>query len=152
MRIVVDTNVFINAFIAGDKWARRLLEEQAEGHIEFLMSEETARELALTIIKVFEEKNMTVAQLKPILILLCKCLLGTTKIEPQKHFDACKHKADNKFIDCAVAGNCKYIISYNEHLLELDGFTPTGKKKDSIRILSPYLFILELNQLKVKAK
>jgi len=46
----------------------------------------------------------------------------------------CEDPDDNKFIECAVAGNCKIIVSGDKHLLNLAGY-------HGIIILPPRKFV-----------
>jgi len=46
----------------------------------------------------------------------------------------CEHPDDNKFLECAVAGKCKTIISGDKHLLNISGY-------ESITVWSPRNFI-----------
>jgi putative PIN family toxin of toxin-antitoxin system len=46
---------------------------------------------------------------------------------------------DNKFIECAVAGEADYIVSGDAHLLSLGQYR-------SIKLLSPAAFLILLNQ------
>jgi len=34
----------------------------------------------------------------------------------------CKDPDDNKFIECAIASNCKMIVSGDKHLLNITGY------------------------------
>jgi hypothetical protein len=46
----------------------------------------------------------------------------------------CEDPDDNKFIECAMAGNCKIIVSGDKHLLKLSGF-------HNINVLTPRKFV-----------
>jgi putative PIN family toxin of toxin-antitoxin system len=37
-----------------------------------------------------------------------------------------EHLADNKFLDCALAGNADYIVSGDRHLLKVVSYRKTG--------------------------
>ena len=46
----------------------------------------------------------------------------------------CEDPDDNKFIECAIASNCKLIVSGDKHLLNVSGF-------QGIEVLKPREFI-----------
>jgi hypothetical protein len=46
----------------------------------------------------------------------------------------CEDPDDNKFVECAMAGNCKTIVSGDKHLLKLSGF-------QNINVLTPRKFV-----------
>jgi predicted nucleic acid-binding protein len=43
-------------------------------------------------------------------------------IIPDKTFEVCRDPDDNKFIDCAYAGRCVYIVTGDKDLLDIHGF------------------------------
>lgn len=60
-------------------------------------------------------------------------------VEPKKNLEVIKDDPDDdKFIECAVAGEAIYIISSDAHLLEL-------REYEDIRILSPTVFLALLD-------
>lgn len=46
----------------------------------------------------------------------------------------CEDPDDNKFIECAIAGNCTEIVSGDKHLLKL-------KRYKGVTVLSPRNFV-----------
>ena len=50
--------------------------------------------------------------------------------------DACEDPDDNKFLECAMAGECRIVISGDNHLLKVS-------KYQNIRILNPSDFMEE---------
>ena len=60
-------------------------------------------------------------------------------VEPREHFTIIKEDSDdNIFLNCAVEGKVKYIISGDKHLLDL-------KKFKAIKIISPETFLKEIS-------
>jgi len=54
-----------------------------------------------------------------------------TLVNPSKKVDVVKEDSDdNKIIECALEANAEYILSYNNHLLKLRGYS-------RIKILRP---------------
>lgn len=46
----------------------------------------------------------------------------------------CEDRDDDKFVECAVAGHCKMIISGDKHLLKISGY-------QGISVLKPKAFV-----------
>jgi len=55
-------------------------------------------------------------------------------VDPKEHFFIVEDPSDNKFIDCAVAGNANYIITNDRHLLKINSFR-------DISIITPKEFL-----------
>ena len=129
MRVVLDTNVFISGiFFSGPPAI--ILKSWANGRIQLLLSRQivdeyqrVAKELAL--------------KFKPIDILpiIQRVAIHSQFVDTKGvNISACEDPDDNKFIECAIAGNCGIIISGDKHLLKLAGF-------DGIAVLKPRDFI-----------
>lgn len=124
MKVVVDTNVFIKALFFNEKYPLRLLQMESCGDIKFVMSNETQSELSKTIHFIAESKGLSLKNFRQPYLAHTNCLARTELVIPKKKFDISIHNSDNKFIDCAVAGGCEYII--------------IDKKLKTIQIVSPY--------------
>ena len=67
-------------------------------------------------------------------LILQKSLL----VFPQRQIDVVRSDPDdNKFIEAAVAGEAKFIVSQDKHLLDLKEF-------ESVKILNPSSFLIEI--------
>lgn len=142
MKVVVDTNVFIKALLFNDGHAKRVLQLEADGKLRFVMSEATQKELTDTIFKIAVSKGLALKDCRPLFSILPRCILRAELVRPKKKYDKCSDKSDNKFIECAVAGGCEYIITEDDHLLELDKIKE-DKNTKTIQIVPPFQFLLK---------
>jgi putative PIN family toxin of toxin-antitoxin system len=55
-------------------------------------------------------------------------------VKVKKHFQLCRDPDDNKFIDCAIAGKARFLVSGDEDLLVL-------QKVMNLEILNPQQFL-----------
>lgn len=128
MRIVIDTNVIVSALFFGGK-PRDLLEQVTTGHLDIFVSQEILAEYKATIDYLLEKYHGH---------QLTSFLPGLTKIvsivEPLSHVKVCRDPDDNKFIECALAGQCSFIVSGDKDLLDI-------KRFKSIRIISVAEFL-----------
>lgn len=118
MRIVLDTNIFISAFLSKHGTPRQALEFAARNTI-LLFSPETREELHTKILsKKFDSRGSVENRER-----FTKALFTIgTMIVPSNTFDACRDKRDNKFLDLTVAGRADYLVSGDKDLLVLNPF------------------------------
>lgn len=82
---------------------------------------------------------------------LTNALWEIIKVECKSRTNYCKEDPDdNKFIDCCIDGNIKYLVSSDRHLLDLRDLPEI--KKHGIEIMTPKEFSRELLRLKFEKK
>jgi hypothetical protein len=133
INIVIDTNVVISALLFGGT-PGKLTELWKKGLIRPLLSAEIMTEylrvLAYPKFKLSEEEiNYIIHQEILPFFKVVKSIPGPSIIK--------KDPDDDKFIQCAEAGNAKTIISGDQHLLAL-------KSYHGITILTPTQFLEEI--------
>ena len=116
MRIVFDTNVFIAAALHGN-FSQNILQLAEKRVITLITSEEILAELWEKLISKFDKSeenvNFYVDKIWKIAeIVHIKEKLSVVKRDP----------ADNKILECAVAGNADMIVSADQDLIELKEF------------------------------
>jgi putative PIN family toxin of toxin-antitoxin system len=129
LKVVVDTNVFISSFWGGKP--RDIIDLWSRGNIVLCISDEILREY----LEVMTRLNLSQDRIEQFILLFGeKHFIEDTN--PIQHFTIIKDDPDdNKFIDCAVAGDADYVISGDKHLLTLKSF------KD-FTILTPAEFLI----------
>lgn len=115
LKVVLDTNVFISAFIFSGK-PRDILKLVIDRKIKGFISPLILSELTEVLIKKF---NFEIEKIK----FLEKLINNNFKlIYPLESVDICKDRPDNCILEAALAGNCDYIITGDQHLLSLKIF------------------------------
>ncbi len=129
MRAVLDTNVLISAiFFPGP--TSKILVHWRHGDFATVLSEpiiEEYKRVGEIIGSAFPQ--IDVSKILNLFIMNSE-IVDTRKVT----ITACEDPDDNKFLECAVAGNCEIIVSGDKHLLHLDGY-------QEIRIVSPGKFV-----------
>jgi putative PIN family toxin of toxin-antitoxin system len=130
LKITLDTNVLISAMF----WSgvpHRILEECKTRNLKLALSPDILTEFKEALIKEekFEQTEKTVSQQVEVLIGISSIVIPKEKIQVIK-----KDPNDNMILECAVAGNSDYIVSGDEHLLELKEFR-------GIKIVTPREFV-----------
>lgn len=153
MKVVLDTNVFIDAFFDGNEDCKLILREEHNGEFQLLMSNDMHEELLRILEKSLKEFDLTDAEAVCIRRMLSRAILRTDCIKPTTKFKACSDSDDNMFFSCAIDGNADYIISRDKHVQGLRERKDLLKNKDGkeIKILYPDEFIMQLKTLKLVA-
>lgn len=132
-RIVLDTNIFINATFAGDSSSARIIRSIENGDLEILVSPALEREYDQQLSPSYIQKRWK-HKAKSNADSIKSILKNATSIEPDVKLQNSRDPADNKFLDCAVSGNADYLVSSDDDLLEL-------KYIRDIPILTPGQFL-----------
>jgi putative PIN family toxin of toxin-antitoxin system len=134
MRVVLDANVLISAVISPKGSAASVLllweQEQFELIISLPIIEEVYR--VLNYPKIKDKYHLTDASINTIIAYLATAIT----VQPKETLSVIeKDPSDDKYLECALAGEAQYIVSGDTHLLNLGAFR-------SIVILSPAAFLI----------
>lgn len=152
MKVVLDTNVFIDAFFGTNENCKLILRAEHNGEISLVMSSSMNEELLRIIHKSVDKFDLSPDETVTILKLLSRTLLKTKNIEPKKKFNKCADKDDNIFFECAIEGNANYIISRDKHLHDVkQKHKLVNSKGEQIQVLYPDEFVFELKKIKLVA-
>ena len=116
MKITIDTN-----FLVSYKLLIRLIEKEAE----IYTTKEILHEFAEVLERDFKHNKEEINE------IIGKLLSFVTIIEPNSKLNIIKEDSDDNIIlECAVASNSQYILTYDKHLLKL-------KEYKNIKIIKP---------------
>ena len=129
LKVVIDTNVFVSSFYGGKP--RKIIDLWKEGKIIIGLSNPIIEEYILVLKRFGQKDERNLEEL----INLFKSTYNSIYIAnpPELNIEI-EDKDDKKFIECAVALECKYIISGDKHLLKLKNYY-------DVKILSPDEFL-----------
>ncbi len=121
LRAVLDTNVYVSAFISTRGVSHELWQRAIRGDYILLVSPAVLREIADVLRKDLAWPEFDIiAQLKMVvrvaLIVQPKATLRAMKADPD----------DDRILGCAVAGGADLIASYDHHLRSLTAFRHIG--------------------------
>jgi len=129
MRVVLDTNVLVSAFVYGGN-PRRIVELVVSGELEMSISDPLVQELQEVLLR-------QQFDLSPQLVRTAIAEIGAVAelVMPRKHHTVIESDPDdNHILDCAVEAGADYIVTGDGHLLGLKKF---GKAK----IVNPQQFL-----------
>jgi uncharacterized protein len=135
MRVVLDTNVLISAFISDQGSPAQLLALCHAGGLELLVSPDTLAELrrVLTYPRVRKRLSYTDEQINQYIGLLEE--IGVVITPPSVARVVLGDADDDKFVALALAGGAQYLVSGDAHLLSVGRY-------QGITILKPAAFLL----------
>jgi putative PIN family toxin of toxin-antitoxin system len=129
MKIVLDTNVFISGiFFSGPP--SQILKAWKDTRIQVVLSKEIITEYQ----RVGEALSAKYPEIDIVPIIDLLTIYGEVVETKDISVSICEDPDDNKFIECAIAGNCKLIVSGDKHLLNISDF-------QEIEVLKPREFI-----------
>lgn len=127
---VLDTNTLVSRLLVPDGVAARAVDRALERGV-LLVSEATLAELVEVIGRRKFDSYVTNVERRQFIALLG----GVSRLVPiHRHVHACRDARDDKFLDVALAGGARAIITGDRDLLELDPF-------HGVRIVGPAAFL-----------
>lgn len=120
--VVIDTNLIIAGRWNPRSSSNRIIGMILKGEIDAVYTSEIKDENLYILGKVKPPKDY--------LDKILKFYRISRKVTSKRRINACPDKADNRFLEAAVAGKADYIVSSDRHLLDL-------KEVEGVRILKP---------------
>ena len=129
MRVILDTNVLVSGiFFSGPPF--QILKAWRDRKLHLVISTDILAEYQ-RVATILGEKYNTI-DLQPIFDLIT---VNSEIIEaPPLNAPVCADPDDDMFIACALASNCKIIVSGDKHLLDVNGY-------QGIEVLKPRPFV-----------
>jgi uncharacterized protein len=129
MRVVLDTNVLVSAFVYGGN-PRAIVELVVSGEVEMSLSEPLLQELQDVLSR--EQFDLSPQLVRTALSEMSA--LGQWVVPQRHHALINEDPADNLVLDCAVEAGADYIVAGDRHLLRL-------KKCGKVKIVNPQQFL-----------
>jgi len=138
MIVVLDTNVLISALLSADGLPAQIIQQWEVGLFDVATSgpllEELKRALGYERVRKFLE--MTPREIKT---FIDGWSAAAICVDPVMELDVVEDDPnDNRVLECAVASGANYIVSGDDHLLDLEEYR-------GIEVLPPAGFIVLLN-------
>jgi len=114
LRVILDTNIFVASIWRGGK-SKKIIHSWKSGRIQLVISPAVLREYRFILGKFRSKKD----KMAGILGDLSDSSI-TLLVKPSRRVNLVKDDPDdNKFLECAEAGNADYIVTSDRHLLHL---------------------------------
>ena len=139
MRIVVDTNVLVSAFVSATGAPARILDHWRAGNLEIVTSQAALDELqrVLRYPRIRTRLRYSDDQIDQFVMLLREHALYLAEVPPL--IGISPDPDDDKFLALAQAGGAQWIVSGDSHLLTLGAYA-------GIPISSPTAFLASFDR------
>jgi len=114
MKIVLDTNVLVSGIYWGGL-PHKILDHWINNHIDVIVTKDILDEYARVIRKIGGDSLISE---KWIVFIVENSIL----IQEKNIVKICRDPFDDMFINCAIAGNARYIVSGDKDLLSIKQF------------------------------
>jgi putative PIN family toxin of toxin-antitoxin system len=140
IRAVIDTNLFVSGLFADQGATCQLQDLWVKGAFELVVSEEILREVRNTLLKPAISKKLHLEKegingiidlIREKAVVVTEDLYKTDKVK--------KDRSDNKFLACGLETKADYIVSGDNHLLEIKHF-------HGIQIVDANTFVKEVTK------
>jgi uncharacterized protein len=143
IRIVLDTNLFVSAFLTPDGKPAKILALSVQGELGLLMSPAILKEIALVldypkIVRLLKKRGMGRNYVQEKLQQIIKTAAVVPGSVAVNHIQ--QDPSDNVILACAVEGFADYVVSGDHHLTDLKSF-------HGIPIVTPDTFLALLGRL-----
>lgn len=149
MRSVLDTNIYVYAFVVQRDPSRKILQAGYRREYTPLVSNAIVAEILNILWARAEEEHFDSLQKKELMRKLSVSMSWAESVKVKTRVNYCvEDPSDNKFIGCAIDGGGDFIVSNDkEHILPLREMI---KEKHSIDVVSPDEFLHILYRQKVQ--
>jgi len=119
VRVVFDTNIFISALILPGGRAEQALSRVVEGKDNLILSKPILDELLGVLARKFSRDREELARVA--------VWLGDVAewVRPARRLSVAEEEADNRILECAIAGRAEVIVTGDKGLLRLGTFEGT---------------------------
>ncbi|MGH7839204.1 MAG: putative toxin-antitoxin system toxin component, PIN family [Candidatus Binataceae bacterium] len=116
MRVVFDSNIFISALLFPGKQAEKALLRIIRGSDRLLVSKPIVDEVLQVLARKFARDREELAR---VAVLLAD--LGEI-VRPRRRISILEDQADNRILECALAGRADQVVTGDRAMLELENF------------------------------
>jgi len=135
MRVVLDANVLVSAIISARGHPAQIIARWQAGDVEVLVSRAILDELERVLQYSRLQRYLPSGLAQRFVRQFEKRAIW---VDPQEQLAVIAHDpADNRYLECALSGGARYLVSGDEHLLAL-------REYRGIPILSPAEFLIIL--------
>jgi putative PIN family toxin of toxin-antitoxin system len=137
MRVVLDTVIFVRALInPKGRWGR-ILFELSDRYV-IVLSPPVIKEIIAVLHRGELGRRFPEIAEPARLERVLRILEEAEVVEPSEQLSVCRDPKDNKFFECALAGEADYIVSEDQDILNVGHYrgVKTVRAEDFIALLS----------------
>jgi putative PIN family toxin of toxin-antitoxin system len=113
-RVVLDTNVIIDAWFNGVRECRDILYRECNGEFKMVSSNYTTEEMIAVVKALILNGAFQIQEIVTMYSKLLRLYRRSDSIEPINHVNyIADDDSDNNFLDCAIEGNANVLVTSN---------------------------------------
>ncbi|MEK6775987.1 MAG: putative toxin-antitoxin system toxin component, PIN family [bacterium] len=113
MRVVFDTNIFVSALVIPGGRADDAMQRVIEETDQLILSRAIIHELLTVLSRKFDRDKEELARVAVYLFEIGE------RVEPKKQISVLEDEADNRILECAIAGKADVIVTGDRAMLRL---------------------------------
>jgi uncharacterized protein len=113
VRVVFDTNIFVSAFVIPGRQAEAALLKTVEGEAQLVVSRAIIHELLDVLARKFGRDPEELAHIAVFVAELADV------VQPRRKLGVLRDDADNRILECALAGRADVIVTGDRAMLKL---------------------------------
>jgi uncharacterized protein len=113
VRVVFDTNIFVSAFVIPGRQAEAALLKAVEGEAQLVVSRAIIHELLDVLARKFGRDPEELAHIAVFVAELADV------VQPRRKLGVLRDDADNRILECALAGRADVIVTGDRAMLKL---------------------------------
>jgi putative PIN family toxin of toxin-antitoxin system len=122
VRVVLDTNVVVSAYLVPTGKPARILSLARQGKLDICLSEEILREIKRTLLrpkfqKIHKATPQEIDRFLQALVEIIDLVPGTMEVD-----EVDGDPDDNKILACALEGKADFVVSGDHHLTDIGAF------------------------------
>lgn len=129
-KVTIDTNLIVSGMISASTLPSKVLSAWMVGQFTWILTDETYAEIEHVLHRGYiKDRYLSEEQITDMLTALSVAADFVTPLNISLLPIRSRDSKDDKFLACALAGNCDYLITGDKDLLVLNGVSELGKLK-----------------------
>ncbi|MFD6439367.1 putative toxin-antitoxin system toxin component, PIN family [Peribacillus sp. NPDC060186] len=133
--IIVDSSTIIKGFFARYPEPRFIVDKIADGTFQLAMTEEMAKELQVAVLATSDKYGKNP---KPFLRSVASFIFHAKTIPSLTKFPSCSDPDDSMFIECAIDGGIKHVISSDPSIFTIKEYLKESVEFEMLKDIEFY--------------
>ena len=142
-RVTIDTNIFFRSFHRKDNVANRLLSLWRNSQFVLVLSQAILDEVREVLLRQHYMERYSYTE-QEVNILINELTHRASIVDVPDSYKLCRDPDDDRFIDCAIYGRARFLLSYDNDLL--DDYLRPALSKFRVETVQPLAFMRRIRE------